>query len=240
LVSRYCALPTRLRQALIALARGTAPLLGTRATSLRRLISSADLGLPDAYFSWLSYVSPELRSRSFRDTDEWALDAYRAMWTETDGLPLTERLLNLNLRTYLLDDLLPKVDRMSMAHALEVRSPFLDVHLLEFVASLPPTHKLMGFQLKRVLRRAVEDLVPRPLLHRPKRGFGVPLARWFREDLGDILSAHLTAADARLDHHIPGQLPRWLVDEHRRGQADHSQALWALLTLELFLRREGW
>jgi asparagine synthase (glutamine-hydrolysing) len=105
---------------------------------------------------------------------------------------------------------------------------------------LPPRYKLSGIRLKRVLRRAVEDLIPPPLLKRPKRGFGVPLARWFRGDLAPLVAARLTTRDARIDRYLPARLARRLVHEHQTGMADHGQALWALLTLELFLRREGW
>jgi asparagine synthase (glutamine-hydrolysing) len=131
------------------------------------------------------------------------------------------------------------MDRTSMAHGLEVRSPFLDVELLEFATRLSPSLKVRGFSLKRVLKRAVEDLLPTEILSRPKHGFGVPLNRWFREDLDEYTQSMLGAGA-----HVRGHLDRGAVDqllhEHRAGADGHGHALWTLLTLELFLRRHGW
>ena len=111
--------------------------------------------------------------------DDWGAEDYRAIWESSEGAQPLDRLLDLNLRTYLLDDLLVKTDRMSMAHGLEVRCPFLDTELLDFAARLPPAFKARGLSLKRVLKAAVEDLLPRQILRRGKRGFGVPLIAGF-------------------------------------------------------------
>src|SRR5437588_866810 len=102
--------------------------------------------------------------------DGWGLADYRQIWDASAGARPLDRLLDLNLRTYLLDDLLVKADRMSMAHGLEVRSPFLDIDLLEFAAALPPSMKARGLSLKRVLKAAVRDLLPAEIIDRPKRG----------------------------------------------------------------------
>src|SRR5207248_4267337 len=88
-------------------------------------------------------------------------------------------LLHLDLTTYLTDDVLAKVDRMSMAHGLEVRAPFLDHEVVEFAARLPFEYKLRGATSKAVLKRAARDLLPASTLARGKQGFGVPIARWF-------------------------------------------------------------
>lgn len=129
---------------------------------------------------------------------------------------------------------------MSMAHGLELRSPFLDTELVDLALRLPPGVKVRGLALKRVLRDAVADLLPDEILSRGKRGFGVPLGRWFREDLGRYLAATVGASDARIKLHLAPEPIDWLLAQHRDGHADHGQALWMLLTLEVFLRREGW
>jgi asparagine synthase (glutamine-hydrolysing) len=145
----------------------------------------------------------------------------------------------LNLDTYLLDDLLVKVDRMSMAHGLEVRSPFLDVELLQFASKLHPSLKLRGLSLKRVLKRALAELLPPSILKRPKRGFGVPLDRWFRTDLARYTDSML-GRGARVRAHLNGTELDRLLAEHRAGVRRHGHSLWTLLTLEIFLRRHGW
>lgn len=168
------------------------------------------------------------------------MEDYRQIWACSEGANPLDRLLDLNLRTYLLDDLLVKADRMSMAHGLEVRSPFLDPELLSFTSRLHPRLKARGLSLKRVLRAAVGDLLPAEIMNRPKRGFGVPLDRWFREDLRAYLGATLGAPDARVKEHlVPDALDR-LLAEHDSGARNHGHAIWTLLTLEVFLRREGW
>jgi asparagine synthase (glutamine-hydrolysing) len=136
--------------------------------------------------------------------------------------------------------LLVKADRMSMAHGLEVRSPFLDTELLTYAARLHPRLKARGLSLKRVLKAAVADLVPSEITGRAKRGFGVPLDRWFRDDLRSYLGSTLGAADARVKQHlVPGAVDE-LLAEHDAGSRNHGHAIWTLMTLEVFLRREGW
>jgi asparagine synthase (glutamine-hydrolysing) len=211
-----------------------------RVGSAQRFLARADMGLPDAYLSWLAYLPESLRSQLLPTPDDWALQDYRAIWAGSGGGELLNRLLDLNLRTYLLDDLLPKVDRMSMAHGLEVRSPFLDADLAGFALRLAPEMKIKGLRLKRVLKASIDDLVPRALLRRRKRGFGIPVDRWFRSDLRSYVDGTLGAPNARVREHLVGSALDEVLAAHSSGRRNHGHALWALLTLELFLRREGW
>jgi asparagine synthase (glutamine-hydrolysing) len=236
---RYAAMPRAVRGAVGAgLAR--LPRRG-RVRSLQRFAEVGGEGLPTAFRSWISYVKdPERDALLDGRRDDWALADYAAMWASSDGADPLDRLLDLNLRTYLVDDLLVKADRTSMAHALELRSPLLDVELLEFAALLPPRHKARGLSLKRVLRAAVADIVPQEILKRPKRGFGVPLDRWFRADLRSYVGSTLGAQDARVKEHLVPEAVDRMITEHVNGARDHGEALWTLLSLEVFLRREGW
>jgi asparagine synthase (glutamine-hydrolysing) len=239
---RYAAMPKPLQAAFRAtLDRIPAGSLSGRAGSLQRFARVAELGLPDAFRSWISYVQDAEREALLNgNRDDWGLEDYRSIWKGSEGAQPLDRLLDLNLRTYLLDDLLVKADRMSMAHSLEVRSPFLDTELISFATRLPPRLKARGLSLKRVLRAAVKDLLPAEILGRPKHGFGVPLDRWFRDDLRSYLDSTLGASDARVKEHLdPAALGR-LLEEHASRKRDHGHAIWTLLTLEVFLRREGW
>jgi asparagine synthase (glutamine-hydrolysing) len=239
---RYSALPDRVQGAVGGLL-GLLPAgsVHGRMRRVQRFAGVAGRGLPDAYRCWISFVAEEDRNALLDGgRDDWGLDDYRSIWSRSDGAHPLDRLLDLNLRTYLLDDLLVKADRMSMAHALEVRSPFLDSELISYAVRLPPSHKARGLALKRVLRAAISDLVPEEILKRPKHGFGVPLDRWFREDLRSYVRSTLAAKDARVKQHLtPGAVDR-LHEEHQAGLRNHGHALWTLLTLEVFLRREGW
>ncbi|MDQ3571811.1 MAG: asparagine synthase (glutamine-hydrolyzing) [Actinomycetota bacterium] len=239
---RYAKLPDPVRGALQgAIGKVPAGAFGGRGARLQRFAGVAAQGLPDAYRRWISFVQdPERRALTANGNGGWAQADYRAIWESSAGAHPLDRLLDLNLRTYLLDDLLVKTDRTSMAHGLEVRCPFLDTSLLEYATRLPPSMKARGLGLKRVLKAAVADLLPREIMHRPKRGFGVPLDRWFRQDLRGYTSGTLGAPDARVRAHLSGAGVDSILAEHASGARDHGHALWTLLTLEVFLRREGW
>jgi asparagine synthase (glutamine-hydrolysing) len=205
----------------------------------QRVAAVMEEGMPDAYLAWISYVPEAWRTRLLSRPDNWARSDYRERWSATAGATPLDRLLTLNIETYLVDDLLVKMDRTSMAHALEVRSPFLDTQLVQFAARLRPSLKVRGLSLKRVLKGAVGDLLPDEILNRPKRGFGVPLDRWFREDL-DTYARSILGPGARLRGHLNAAAVDQLLMEHRSRTGQHGHALWTLLTLELFLRRHGW
>lgn len=238
---RYAALPRPMQRAVLgALERLPAGGLHGRVGSLQRFARVAERGLPDAYRSWISYVG-EADRRSLLDGHyEGGMESYQRIWNSSRGAETLNRLLDLNLRTYLLDDLLVKADRMSMAHGLEVRSPFLDHDLLEFSNRLRPRLKIRGITLKRVLRAAVDDLLPPEILNRPKRGFGVPLDRWFREDLRSYLGSTLGSTDARVKQYLMPTAVDGMLAAHRSGARNLGHSLWTLLTLEVFLRKQGW
>jgi asparagine synthase (glutamine-hydrolysing) len=210
--------------------------IGGRGASVHRALSRAGMGMPDAYLSWLTFAPSALAMSD----DRWGIDDYRRIWQSSEGAASLERLVNLNIRTYLLDDLLVKVDRASMAHGLEVRSPFLDADLADLALRLPPRSRVWGFSLKRALKDAVRDLLPREILHRRKRGFGVPLDRWFRTDLASYVQGTLCSSSSRINNHLHADQVAALVAEHQSGTANHGHALWTLLTLEVFLRAQDW
>jgi asparagine synthase (glutamine-hydrolysing) len=211
-----------------------------RVHSLQRLLASKDDILPYSYLSWVSYVKMPWRLGLCPRGSEWDLEDYDRIWRQTQGAALLDRLIDLNLRTYLLDDLLPKVDRMAMAHALEVRSPFLDTELVEFALRLPPETKIGRLTLKRVLKQAMGDLLPPQVRNRRKRGFGLPLARWFRSDMRGYVESQLLRGSARIRSHLDPIVVDRMVAEHMSEVADHHNALWALITLEEFLAKQGW
>ncbi|MEJ7583466.1 MAG: asparagine synthase (glutamine-hydrolyzing), partial [Acidimicrobiales bacterium] len=230
-LERLGRLPVGGRQALAGvLRRLPGPLLGGRRASVDRLMSQVGAGLPGAFLSWTSFVPSHWRAQLCPDGSTWGDEDYASVWESTAGAPTLDRLLLLTLRTYLLDDLLPKVDRMTMAHGLEVRSPFLDRDLVDLVLRLPPAFKLKGWSRKRILKEAVRDLLPHDVLHRRKRGFGVPLDRWFRTDLRAFVESTLTGSRSRIGEHLVPEPVADMVAAHLAGHADHGHALWTLLT----------
>jgi asparagine synthase (glutamine-hydrolysing) len=160
--------------------------------------------------------------------------SYIQAFESARGAGTLNRLLYTNARTYLLDDLLPKVDRMTMAHGLEARSPFLDTDLAAFAASLPDRHKWRGRVGKCLLKSSIESHFPPGFLDRKKQGFAVPLDRWFRNDLRPFLQETM-APGSRLRQHLDGDAIDTLVAEHDSGSHDHGSRLWTLVTLGLWL-----
>jgi asparagine synthase (glutamine-hydrolysing) len=135
--------------------------------------------------------------------------------------------------TYLPNDLLTKLDRASMLHALEVRCPFMDHELVQFAAGLTTDQLLKGGP-KRMLREAFATDLPRFVFKRRKMGFAVPIGEWFRAELRPMLHDHLFASDAFAKDHFNLAVVRRLVDEHEQQRVDHSQRVYALLMLELW------
>jgi asparagine synthase (glutamine-hydrolysing) len=157
-------------------------------------------------------------------------------WQRSDGAPPGARARHLDAVTYLPGDILTKVDRASMSVSLEVRAPFLSPDVVEFAFSLPDGYHMRRLKGKRLLRDAVAGLLPTDVLTRPKKGFGIPVARWLngplRELTDDLLSADSLAGSGILN---PAEVQR-LLREHRSGTRDHRKPLWTLLVFELWRR----
>jgi asparagine synthase (glutamine-hydrolysing) len=198
----------------------------------------------EAYLHSVSICRAEQRSLLFSDRLKRELQGYsvqsvfdtHAANSPTDH-PLS-LIQYLDMKTYLVGDILTKVDRASMAHSLEVRVPLLDHPLTEWVSGLPADWKLRGAEGKYLLKKSLEPHLPQDVLYRPKMGFGVPLAKWFRGPLRDRLRRDLLEgglADSGLFDH--GYLAR-LVSEHQSGVRDHSAPLWTLLMFQAAIRHD--
>jgi asparagine synthase (glutamine-hydrolysing) len=173
-------------------------------------------------------LTPELRTATHDcDTFEYV---YNTHFQQND---VVRAALAVDRLSYLPGDLLTKVDRASMLHALEVRSPFMDHELVEFAVGLTTDQLLKGGP-KRMLREAFAEDLPAWVFKRKKMGFAVPIGDWFRGELRGMLRDHLFAADSFAMGHFNRPVVERLVEEHETGRADHSQRLYALLMLELW------
>jgi asparagine synthase (glutamine-hydrolysing) len=141
-----------------------------------------------------------------------------------------------DVHSYLPDDICAKVDIASMGNSLETRAPLLDHELLEFAAACPPELKLRGLTGKYLLKKALEPHLPREVLRRRKMGFGMPVAEWFRAELGTMAADLLLSQRAARRGLFRREAVERLFAEHRRLDADHGYRLWALLFLELWFR----
>ena len=163
-----------------------------------------------------------------------AYASFEAFWNQSKG-DLLQRMLYTDIKTYLVE-LLMKQDQMSMAASIESRVPFLDHKLVEFAVQIPAEYSVSGLAGKMILKSAVEDLLPREIIHRKKMGFPTPWVQWLKGPLLDELELLLTGSRA-LDRGLfrPEALRR-LFDEHRSARRDHSDRIWRLLNIELWMR----
>ncbi|MCL2656748.1 MAG: amidotransferase 1, exosortase A system-associated [Betaproteobacteria bacterium] len=196
----------------------------------------------EAYFNTVSVLRDAQRRRLYSASFRAQLGGYNAVQIfhehaaragTDDPLALIQYL---DLKTYLVGDINTKVDRASMAHSLETREPLMDHKLVEWLATLPSDLKLRGMEGKFILKKALEPYLPNEVLYRPKMGFSVPLARWFRGPLRERVRESLLGerlADTGL---FNTAYLRHLVDDHQAGRKDYSAPLWTLLMFEAFLR----
>ncbi len=197
----------------------------------------------EAYFSSVSISGTEVRQRLFSGDLRRELEGYNAAEVLRSHMrrcgsndPLSQ-VQYADFKTYLPGDILTKVDRASMASSLEVRVPLLDHTLVEWAAGLPSNLKLLGREGKYVFKRALEPYVSREILYRPKQGFAVPLAAWFRGPLRRRVRETLCGRVLRESGLFDMHLINTLLDQHQSGERDHSAALWTLSMMEAFLRQ---
>lgn len=208
-----------------------------RADRLKRFARGAHLPPVDRHAAWSQVFSPEARaellSAPARDGAD-PLAAHRARFEETEGAEELARMQDIDMGIYLVDDILVKIDRASMAHSLESRVPFLDPVVTEFALALPASQKVRGRSLKRLFRHAAAPLLPAQVLSAPKRGFVTPAAAWFRGELEgfarEVLSAERVSRQALLDP----QAVTAVIDAHVSGREDLSRNIWGLVCLSLW------
>jgi len=196
----------------------------------------------EAYFHTVSILRDPMRRRLFSPSFRAKLSGYNAVEVmrrhaakspTDDPLGLVQYL---DMHTYLVGDINTKVDRASMAHSLEVREPLMDHRLVEWASSLPTSLKIRGQEGKYLLKKAMEPHIPHDVMYRPKMGFAVPIANWFRGPLRERVR-DAVLGPRLLDTGIFNQAYlRELVDHHQSGRRDYSAPLWTLLMFEAFLR----
>ena len=196
----------------------------------------------EGYLQHVGILRSEIRAQMFARGFRQELQGYNAVEVlhrhaarapTDDPLSLAQYL---DMKTYLPGDILTKVDRASMAHALEVRVPILDHHLMEWISGLPAGLKLRGAEGKYLFKKAMEPHLPHDVLYRRKMGFAVPVAEWFRGPLRERMRAQVLGPRMSESGLFDMNYLNTLVDQHTTGRRDHSPALWALLMFDQFLR----
>lgn len=205
----------------------------------KRFVAASKYDVVTRHHSWFGSFSPDgqldLLTQSVKaltEKDVYA-DAKR-MLEICDATDQIEQMQFLDMNFYMAEDILTKVDRASMAVSLEVRAPFLDHRVAEFASSLPMNYKLSGSNGKYILKKAVEKMLPKSIIKRPKKGFGIPIAEWLKGKLNplahDLLSRERLIRQDIFDYEFVEKL----LEEHEKGIASHHKQLWTLLVFQLW------
>ena len=201
----------------------------------KRFVRAAHLPPLERHHGWKEIFSPDARAAlTGRQNGFDPVDLLRARYTETAGAPELARLQDVDFGVYLVDDLLVKTDRASMAHSLEARVPYLDTVVTNLALALPTRLKVRGLQKKVLLRKAAEPLLPETIVHGKKRGFSIPAAAWLRGELEPFARETLSAERLRRQGFFqPDEVAR-VIDDHVSRREDLSRQLWGLLAFMLW------
>ncbi len=205
----------------------------------KRFVRAAHLPPLERHHGWKEIFSPaareELLCAGGHGSDP--LEPYRERYAKTaDAEPLA-RLQDVDLGIYLVDDLLVKTDRASMAHSLETRVPFLDPAVADFAFALPTSHKVRGLRKKVLLRRALAPLLPRTIVHGRKHGFSIPVAAWLRGPMEPFARDVLSPETLKRQGYFRSEAVERLLDDHVARREDYSRQIWGLLAFTLWHER---
>ena len=210
---------------------------------LKRFVEGMEFASVDRHAAWLGSFTPDDQRGLFtpdalaRMEAPPSYDAFHEILSHAPSASYLERMLYLDLKGYLGEGVLTKVDRASMACSLEVRVPLLDRQVVELAASLPIGLKLRRFTTKYILKRALSGVLPPDILERPKMGFGIPLGRWFRGELAPMLREACAPDTIRRAGLFQPDAVGRLLDEHAAGRRDHRKKLYTLLAFQLWAAR---
>jgi asparagine synthase (glutamine-hydrolysing) len=204
----------------------------------KRFVRAAHLQPLERHHGWKEIFSPDARAElTARRSSFDPVDLLRARYAETEGADELARLQDVDLGIYLVDDLLVKTDRASMAHSLEARVPYLDTVVTNLALALPTRHKVRGLAKKVLLRKAAEPLLPREIVRGKKRGFSIPAAAWLRGELVPFARETLSTETLRRQGFFRPEPVHRLLDDHVAGREDLSRQLWGLLAFTLWYER---
>jgi asparagine synthase (glutamine-hydrolysing) len=204
----------------------------------KRFVRAAHLPSLERHHGWKEIFSPGLRAELTERSSAFdPVDILRDRYRETEGADELARLQDVDLGIYLVDDLLVKTDRASMAHSLEARVPYLDTVVTNLALALPTRHKIRGFSKKVLLRKAAAPLLPREIVQGKKRGFSIPAAAWLRGELEPFARQTLSRETLHRQGFFHPDVVTRLLDDHVAGREDRSRQLWGLLAFTLWHER---
>jgi asparagine synthase (glutamine-hydrolysing) len=209
----------------------------------QRFLKGLEQPSADRHFRWMTFLSQRDKAALYADDlreelgglrEVSDLGPFREIYEKLPDFDPTNGELYLDLKTYLVDDIMVKVDRMSMATSLEAREPLLDHKLIEFAFKLPGSLKLHGLTTKWIFKQTMERLLPRENIYRSKEGFSIPIKHWLRSELKHLLLDHLSEARIRDGGLFRYEAVKGMLDAHLGGRKNFSHQLWALLVFEIW------
>lgn len=238
----YEAIPRVLRSGLIEPVINSLPVSTSNLSfdyKAKRFIRASKYDLVTRHHSWFgSFSIDEQKQLLSKDvlaqTSEDIYKDAKELLKLTDAKNDIEKMQFLDLNFYMAEDILTKVDRASMAVSLEVRAPFLDPRIAEFAAKIPLEYKLKGSNGKRILKKAVEPFLPKEILQRPKKGFGIPIAEWLKGRLNPLMHDLLDVKRLREQGLFNAEFVQKIIREHETGKASHHKQLWTLLVFQFW------
>jgi len=206
----------------------------------KHFVRSAGQSAVERHYAWRTYVPPDDRASIVlpeRRSGYDPLQLLAARYAESQGRDDLTRVMDVDIGFSLVDDMLVKIDRASMANSLEVRVPILDSVIAELALALPAKLKVRGLSKKRLLKKAAEPLLPREIIRGEKKGFAIPLATWLRNELEPLTREVLSPANLRSQEYFEPDAVGRLLDSHLSGRADEGKKIWALLNFCLWYDR---
>jgi asparagine synthase (glutamine-hydrolysing) len=245
LLEYYRMLPQVVRHNLVerVVAKWPESTRGSRfAKRARRFVTGSDLPASEAYLTWVSLLQRDVREALIAPaiadsaSDPSGEAFLRRHLTAGAGDSLLDRAARLDVEGYLPEYQLAYMDRMSMAHGLEVRSPFCDYKLIEYVTGLPVSYRLKGNRSKHILKTVAKSWVPAEIIERPKVGFDSPIGQWFKDELRPFLVQFLSREEVRRTGLLDPAAVERLVGQHLSGARDYSLQIWSVIALEAWHR----
>lgn len=215
----------------------------SKKAKIKKILNMGNLTAEQGHIFWLScfskdakeelYASNSLKSLAVLDSAE----RYGELFAKCAQPDFLNRCICVDIMSILPDDYLTKIDRMSMANSLEVRVPFLDHELVEFAVSVSSKYKLRGLKTKYLLKKIMKNKLPKEIVEGRKKGFSIPLARWFREGFSPLIREFLSEEIIKKRGYFNSDFIKRISDDHIKGRKDNSKQLWALICFEIWHRR---
>ncbi len=243
--AKYKAIPGFLRSGLIEPVINALPVSTNNMSfdyKAKRFVRAAKFDDVERHHSWFGSFSIDQHEKLFSkdvlaQTDADIYREVRELVGKSDAKNVIERMQYADINYYLAEDILTKVDRAAMSVSLETRAPFLDPRVGQFAASIPVEFKLKGKSGKVILKEAMKDLLPHDILHRPKKGFGIPIAEWLKGRLNPLMHEMLDEKRVKEQGLFDAPYVERLISEHESGKASHHKELWTLLVFQLWYGR---